>query len=320
MSMLLLLCVSQFGLPQNRANSSAVQDSTIKVDVDLVIINATVTDREDHAVAGLEPTSFRIWEDKVQQQIAYVSAEDVPASLGIVLDISGSMQDKISAARAAAVAFLKDGISEDEYFLVEFNGHPRVAQDFTRNISQLRNRLTSGRAHGMTAMYDAVYLSLEKLKAGRNPKKALLLITDGDDNQSRYKVSELAEFLKEGDVQIYAIGIAHDNSELSRGGSDRAAIEELTELSGGGAFFPDSVQELEEICTKIALELKTQYVIGYKSTNLTKDGKWRKIHLELDRHKRRHHLTVRSKSGYYAPVDKHLRPKISYRSRAVRRT
>jgi len=95
--------------------------------VDLVIINATVTDREDHAVAGLEPTSFRIWEDKVQQQIAYVSAEDVPASLGIVLDISGSMQDKISAARAAAVAFLKDGISEDEYFLVEFNGHPRVA-------------------------------------------------------------------------------------------------------------------------------------------------------------------------------------------------
>ncbi len=152
----------------------------------------------------------------------------------------------------------------------------------------------------MTAMYDAVYLSLEKLKAGRNPKKALLLITDGDDNQSRYKVSELAEFLKEGDVQIYAIGIAHDNSELSRGGSDRAAIE--------------------EICTKIALELKTQYVIGYKSTNLTKDGKWRKIHLELDRHKRRHHLTVRSKSGYYAPVDKHLRPKISYRSRAVRRT
>jgi len=151
-------------------------------------------------------------------------------------------------------------------------------------------------------MYDSVYLGLEKLKEGNNPKKALLLITDGEDNRSRYTFSNVKDFVKEQDVQIYGIGIVDDwSSNLGAGHTGRAMVEELSDLTGGRAFFPDSVYELEDICTKIAVELKNQYVIGYKSTNEAKDGKWRKLRLKVNPPKGLPRLSVRAKSGHYAP-------------------
>jgi Ca-activated chloride channel family protein len=297
--------VARAGQSEKAQSNSAdkSQNQTLKVDVDLTLVNATVTDPLNRYVSGLEQEHFQIWEDKIEQKIEYFSSEDVPMSLGMIFDVSGSMKDKISTARDAAVTFLKTGNPDDEYFLVEFANRPEVASDFTTDISKLQSKIIFTPAKGMTAMYDAVYVGLEKLKAGNNPKKALLLITDGEDNRSRYTFQNVKDFVKEQDVQIYAIGITDEwNSQLSAGRTGRAMLEELADLTGGRAFFPDSVYELEDICTKIAIELKNQYVIGYHSTNQAKDGKWRKLRLKVNPPKGIQHLNVKSKAGYYAPM------------------
>jgi Ca-activated chloride channel homolog len=276
---------------------------TLKIDVDLVLVNATVTDSLNRYVSGLESQHFQIWEDKVEQKVEYFNAEDVPISVGVIFDVSGSMKDKIATAQKAAATFLKTGNPDDEYFLVEFANRPEVASDFTTDVTKLQSKLIMAPAKGMTAMYDSVYLGLEKLREGSNPKKALLLITDGEDNRSRYTFQNVKDFVKEQDVQIYGIGIVDDfSSQLGAGHTGRAMVEELADLTGGRAFFPDSVYELEDICTKIAVELKNQYVIGYHSTNGAKDGKWRKLRLKVNPPKGIQHLNVRSKQGYYGPT------------------
>lgn len=297
------LMVARAGRSQKLQRTAADKEQTLKVDVDLVLVNATVTDPLNRYVSGLEQEHFQVWEDKIEQKIEYFSSEDVPMSLGMIFDVSGSMKDKISTSRDAAVTFLKTGNPDDEYFLVEFANRPEVASDFTTDISKLQSKIIFTPAKGMTAMYDAVYVGLEKLKTGNNPKKALLLITDGEDNRSRYTFQNVKDFVKEQDVQIYAIGITDEwNSQLSAGRTGRAMLEELADLTGGRAFFPDSVYELEDICTKIAIELKNQYVIGYHSTNAAKDGKWRKLRLKVNPPKGIQHLNVKSKAGYYAPM------------------
>lgn len=300
------LMLARAGRGQKTQTNSADKPSpnqTLKVDVDLTLVNATVTDPLNRYVSGLEQEHFQVWEDKIEQKISYFSSEDVPLSLGMIFDVSGSMKDKISTSRDAAVTFLKTGNPDDEYFLVEFANRPEVASDFTTDISKLQSKIIFTPAKGMTAMYDAVYVGLEKLKTGNNPKKALLLITDGEDNRSRYTFQNVKDFVKEQDVQIYAIGITDEwNSQLSAGRTGRAMLEELADLTGGRAFFPDSVNELEDICTKIAIELKNQYVIGYHSTNAAKDGKWRKLRVKVNPPKGIQHLNVKSKAGYYAPM------------------
>jgi len=275
----------------------------IRIDVDLVLVTATVTDPQNRFVTGLEQENFQVFEDRVEQKIEYFSSEDVALTVGIVFDVSGSMKDKLSTARDAAVTFLKTGNPDDEYFLVSFASRPEVVEDFTTDISRLQNHLIFTPAKGMTALYDSVYVGLEKLKDGSNSKKALLLITDGEDNRSRYTFSNVKEFVKEQDVQIYSIGIVNDwNSQLGSGRTGRALVEELSELTGGRAYFPDSVYELEDICTKIAIELKNQYVLGYRSTNEAKNGKWRNLRVRVNPPKGLPHLNVRAKSGYYGPT------------------
>jgi len=288
-------------LQENSAEKKTNQ--TLKVDVDLVLVNATVTDQLNRYVSGLESKHFQVWEDKIEQKVSYFNAEDVPISIGIIFDVSGSMKDKIGTAREAAATFLKTGNPDDEYFLVTFANRPEVVADFTTDVTKLQSKLLLTPAKGMTAMYDSVYVGLEKLKEGTNPKKALLLITDGEDNRSRYTFQNVKDFVKEQDVQIYGIGIVDEwNSQLSAGHTGRAMIEELADLTGGRAFFPDSVYELEDICTKIAVELKNQYVLGFHSTNGAKDGKWRKLRVRVNPPKGIEHLNVRAKSGYYAAM------------------
>jgi Ca-activated chloride channel family protein len=271
----------------------AAKAQTLKVDVPVVLVNATVSDLKGRLVAGLERQHFRLWEDSIEQEVEYFSLEDMPVSVGLVFDTTGSMAEKLSAARNAATAFLKTSNPRDEYFLIEFSDQPKLVQEFTTDLSKLQKRIFSTSASGLTPLFDAVHLGLEKITDGKNTKKALLIITDGEDNHSRYTFSDIREFAREHDAQIYAIGLV--DSLLGQ-----TTIKDLVETSGGRAFFPSSVNQLEDICTRIAIELKNQYLLGYRSTNEVKDGSWRQIRVEIKAPKGLPPLSVRARAGYYA--------------------
>ena len=261
---------------------------TISVDVDLVLINATVTMPDGRFVTNLDKQNFQLWEDSVEQKIEYFSSEDVPLTVGIIFDASGSMSPFLGMARSAAVTFLRMGNRTDEYFLVEFNDKPRITVDFTSDISKLQNKLLFIPAKGLTALFDAIYLGMDTVRKGTHPKKALLVITDGEENHSRYSFSNVRDFVREQSVQIYAIG-------------PDAPLSSLAELTGGKSF-DASFRDLEDICVKIGVELKNQYIIGYRSTNESKDGRWRKVQLKVNPPRGLPKLNVRGKTGYYAPT------------------
>jgi len=257
----------------------------LKVDVDLVLVNATVTDAEGRYVVGLEKENFQVWEDKTEQPIEYFSAEDAPISAGLIFDASSSMRPILSYAQQAALAFLETSGGRDEYFLVAFNDRPRVEVDLTSDISKLQSQIIFMPAKGSTALYDAVYLGMEKLRKASNPKRALITITDGEENHSRYSFSNLREFVKEQNVQIFSIGAW-------------GPINNLVQLTGGYAFHGDG---LADICQKIAVELKNEYVIGYRSTNTARNGTWRKVQVKVKPPRGLGRLNVRAKTGYYGP-------------------
>ena len=267
---------------------------TLKVDVPVVLVNTTVSDLKGRLVAGLERQNFRIWEDDVEQRVEYFSLEDMPLSVGLVFDTTGSMADKLSVARNAALAFLKTSNPRDEYFLIEFSDQPKLVQGFTTDTSQLQKHIFSTAAQGLTPLFDAVHMGLETVTGGKNTKKALLVITDGEDNHSRYTFSDVREFTREQEAQIYAIGLV---SSLA----GQATIKDLVETTGGRAYFPGSVNQLEDICTRIAIELKNQYLLGYRSSNEARNGQWRQIHVEVKPPKGLPPLAIRARTGYYAP-------------------
>jgi len=267
----------------------AQQQKSLRVDVDLVMVNATVTDADNKLVTDLKPENFQIFEDKVEQKIRYFSTEEEPLSLGIVFDVSHSMESKIALARDAAATFLDTGTPEDEYFLVEFSSRARVTEDFTTDVARLRDHLAFVPPQGETAMYDAVYLAMSKVRKGQNPKKAILLITDGEDNHSRYSRGDIRRFARESDVQIFSIDLG------------RALIAELSDMTGGHSF-RGKASDLEDICSKIAQELKNQYVLGYASTNTNKDGKYRKVSIRVNPPAGLSRLHIRAKDGYYGPT------------------
>jgi len=286
----ILASVILFGAVAIYAQNVSPSQKSLKVDVDLVMVNAIVTNGDNQVVTDLKPEHFELYEDKISQDIRYFAKDTAPLSLGIVFDVSHSMEKKIDFARDAAVTFLENGTPDDEYFLVEFSSRAHVSEDFTTDISRLRDRLAFRPAIGTTALYDAVYLGLSKVKSGQNPKKALLLITDGEDNHSRYSRSDIRQFIRESDVQIYIIDLG------------RALVGELAEMSGGRSY-RGSIHEIEDICEKIAMELKSQYVIGYESTNPTKDGEWRRIRVRVAPATGMSKLNVRAKEGYFAPAN-----------------
>jgi len=261
--------------------------NTLRVSVDVVLVNVTVTDSRNETVTGLAQEDFELFEDKVQQDIRYFSNEDAPVSLGVIFDASGSMDEKAAFARDAAITFLKTSTREDEFFLVQFSDYAWLTQDFTTNVSRVESRLASLRTQGSTALYDALYLGLTKVSAGLHSRKALLLITDGVDNHSRYSRGDIRRFLREADVQVYSIDLG------------RALIGEFSDITGGHSY-RTSINGLWETSRKIAAEMKNQYVLGYVSSNATKDGTWRKIRVKVDPAARKGRLSVRAKDGYYA--------------------
>ncbi len=266
-----------------------------RVDVDMVVVRVTVTDPLNRYVVGLEQDHFQLFESKVEQSIKHFSRDNSPISAGFILDISGSMSDNIMSARNSVVRFLKDGNPRDEYLLVSFNDRTSVVQDFTSQAENLQSEMSITNPKGRTALYDAIYLGLEKMSKAHNEKKALIVITDGEDNSSRYTFSEVKQFVKESDVQIYVIG---ERGELGYG---RGVITEIIRLTGGRAFFPNSFKQLDYFVDLIHTELRNQYVLGYLPTNRDYKGKWRKIQVKLDPPEGLPKLIIRTKKGYFAP-------------------
>ncbi len=279
--------------------------ATIKVDVPLVLINVTVTDPMARLVTGLEKDHFSLTEDKIDQEITQFGAEDAPISLGIVFDSSGSMGHKMSKAREAVAQFFKTANPDDEFFLVQFNDRPEMMSGFTRSLEEIQNRLTFTQSKGRTALLDAIYLAINRMKEASNTKKALLVISDGGDNSSRYTGREIKRLVKEAEVQIYAIGIYEPVSSRGRTPEELSGpslLTEIAEQTGGRQFPVENLNELPDVAARIGIELRNQYVLGYVPMNQNKDGKWRRVRIKLKKIRGMPPLRAHFRLGYYAPT------------------
>lgn len=273
----------------------------MQVDVDLVLVNVTVTDDWNRIVTGLDKENFAVVEGNEVQMVRHFSSEDAPISLGVIFDMSGSMSDKIEKARAAVIEFFKTANPLDEFFMVTFNDRPQLRADFTKSVEDVQGKLVFTVPQGTTALLDAIYLGISKMKDAHNAKKALLIISDGGDNHSRYTENEIKSMVKEADVQIYAIGIFSPNPAQPEEVAGPALLGEISNVTGGRLFTISNPNELADVATKIGIELRNQYVLGYRPNNKTRDGHWRKIKVKLIPPKGLPHLNVYAKTGYYAP-------------------
>lgn len=267
----------------------------LRVDVDLVTVRVSVMNPLNRYITGLGQEHFKIFENKIEQDIAHFSNHESPVSLGFVLDVSGSMQINILSARSSIIRFLEQGNSGDEFFLVTFNNQAALTEDFTLAQNQIQNQIALTHPKGQTALFDAVYFSLDKIQVAHHQKKALIVVTDGEENFSRYSFGKLRDFAKELDFQIYVIG------QPGPLGTGLRNIGKMASLTGGRAFFPTNFKQLEYFVGLIQAELHNQYVIGYRPTNRNYQGKWRNTKVLLDLSEGSPKLSVRTKAGYFAP-------------------
>jgi len=271
------------------------------VDVNLVLVNVTVTDDWNRIVTGLDKQNFAVAEGSENQEVKVFSNEDAPISLGVIFDMSGSMSDKIEKARAAVIEFFKTANPADEFFMITFNDRPELRADFTKSVEDVQGKLVYTVPQGSTALLDAIYMGVNKMKDAHNTKKALLIISDGGDNHSRYTEGEIKSMVKEADVQIYAIGVFSLSPSQPEEIAGPALLGDVTNVTGGRLFTISNPNELSDVATKIGIELRNQYVLGYRPSNKAKDGRWRKIKVKLIPPKGLPHLNVYAKTGYYAP-------------------
>jgi len=291
--------------PRLGAKTESRPEANIRVESTLVLIPVTVTDPMNRFVTGLEKENFKLFEDKQPQEITQFSSEDAPLSVGVVFDCSGSMGHKLEKSRQAVAQFFKLANPEDEFFLVQFNDSAQLIQPFTRNLEEIQNRLTFVQSKGRTALLDAVYMALQEIKKARNPRRALLLISDGGDNSSRYTETEIKSLVKETDAQIYAIGIYEGMGARGRTPEEAngpALLTEIAEVTGGRQYAVDNINELPDVAAKIGVELRNQYVLGYSPQNKTRDGKYRRVQVKLVQPKGMPLLRPFWKQGYYAPA------------------
>ncbi len=279
--------------------------SNIRVDTSLVLIPVTVTDPLNRFVTGLEREHFKLLEDKIEQEIKQFASEDAPLSVGLVFDASGSMGAKLNKSRQAAAQFFKTANPEDEFFLVQFNDRPELVVPFTHNTEEIQNRLAFTNARGRTALLDGVYLAMNQMKKAKNTRKAVLILSDGGDNSSRYTESEIKNAVREADVQIYAIGIfepIHARGRSAEELSGPGLLNEMAEQTGGRHFAVENLNELPDIAAKIGIELRNQYVIGYSPSNQMRDGKYRRVQVKLNQPRGLPPLRPFWRQGYYAPA------------------
>ena len=282
--------------PEQRAKPEQKQDDRIRLETKLVSTIITVSDPYGRFVTGLSKEHFEVYDENVKQEIAIFSDDDAPLTLGIIYDVSGSMSDLTQRSFSALRKFFATSHDDDEFFVIAFNDKPKLVQDFTASPNEILNKTVFIKAKGSTALYDATYLAVEKVKQGRHPKKALLILSDGLDNNSRYSGKELRNLLKEADVQIYSIGW----TELFQGAG---ILKQLSEWSGGRAFFPLDDRMIGDIYTRIAVMLRHQYVIGFYPSDTSAKTQWRSLRVKVNAPKGLGRLSLSYKNGYqsFAP-------------------
>ena len=280
---------------------------TIGVNVDLVLMYASVFDQDGRFVKGLNRDNFKLYEDGVQQQIESFAQEDVPVSIGILLDLSGSMKGKINQVNKAALAFIRASNPQDQVFLIGFNDEIELLQDFTSDIDEVTDALENALVTGGTALYDAIYLGVQKAHEGKMPKKAIVVISDGEDRDSFYKLDELIDKVQESDVQIFCVGFMDPIPDKgffgkwSKSAEEKAqeVLKRVAHETGGKAFFPGKIDDIHQIVSEIATELRSQYSLGYFSSNSARDGSFRRVKIQLTGGSAANNL-IRYRRGYYA--------------------
>ena len=275
----------------------------LRKDVDLVLVPVTVTDPMNRLVTGLEKENFQLTDNGQPQEIRHFSSEDAPISLGVIFDISGSMADKIDKSREAVVEFFRTANPQDEFFLITFSEKPEVLADFTSSVEDIQSKLVYAAAQGPDRFAGRHLPGHESDAQGALRAKALLIISDGGDNHSRYTEGEIKSMVREADVQIYGIGLYDRDFKTPEEREGPALLSEVTEVTGGRTFTISNPNELADVATKIGIELRNQYVLGYRPTNPARDGKWRKIKVKLNPPKGLPPLHVYAKTGYYAPTE-----------------
>ena len=274
----------------------------IRVNVNLVLVPLTVTDPMDRLVTGLEKENFFIYENNHLETIKSFSTDDAPVSIGVIFDLSGSMSNKVIRARDSILEFMKTSNPQDEFFVIGFNDRPELIEDFTSSVDQIEARLAIVKAEHRTALLDAIYYGLNKMKQAKYERKALLVVSDGGDNRSRYTEGEVRAVVRESGVQIYSIGIFDPYAATTEERLGPLLLNDISDETGGRLFRVDDVAEMGDIATKISAELRNEYVIGYKPDNDKHDGKWRKLKVRLVPPAGLPQLTVHARTGYYAPL------------------
>ena len=277
----------------------------LQVDVNMVLVNVTVTDPYDRIVTGLDKDNFQVFDEKVEQQIESFSTEDAPISVGLIFDSSGSMSDKIQKSKEAALQFFRTSNPQDEFMLINFSDRPNLIAGFTSKFENIQDQLLFVKSGGRTALLDAIYLGLNEMKKATTNRRALLVISDGGDNHSRYTENDIKRAVKESDVQIYAVGIFEPLASRARTTEEAGGpslLAGLAEVSGGRIFSVEDTNELPDIAEKISIELRNQYVIGYRPSNLVRDGRWRRIKVKLSPPRGLPPLQTYARTGYYAPT------------------
>lgn len=307
----LLFLITQPSLAQPQeclpSQTSQPDEYTIRVNADSVVLHATVQNRKRILVSGLGKENFQIYEDKVLQQIDYFSHEDIPVTVGLVVDNSGSMRPKRTEVIAAALAFARSSNPADQMFVVNFNEHVSFGlpndTPFTDNSAQLQLALSRIAADGETALYDAAAAAIEHLKMGNRDKKVLIVISDGGDNASKHNLAQIMATARQSDAIIYTIGLFN----VEDPDKNPHVLEQLAKDTGGEAFLPESLSEVVPICEQIARDIRNQYTLAYVPTNRKQDGAYRNIqvHAGAPGHGR---LIVRTRTGYTAPLKSQATP------------
>jgi Ca-activated chloride channel family protein len=275
--------------------------ASIRVNVDMVLVPVTVTDPMNRLVTGLEKENFQIFDNNVGEKIKSFATEDAPLSIGIVFDLSGSMSGKFNRARKALTAFLRTCNPLDEFFVVGFNDRPAIVVDYTSDVEDVEARMVMLRPENRTALIDAMYLGLDKLKSAKYERKALLVISDGGDNRSRYTEGELTRAVRESEVQIFSMGIFDEYASTEEEQNGPLLLNGLSEMTGGRMYKCPDTEMLSDVAEKISRQLRDEYVIGYTPTDRKRDGTWRKLKVRLMPPAGLPDLTPHSREGYYAP-------------------
>jgi Ca-activated chloride channel family protein len=276
--------------------------SFIRLNTDLVLVPVTVTDPMNRLVTGLERTDFEIYDNNQKEKIASFSSDDAPVSIGIVFDLSGSMNSKLVRARDAILSFIKTANPQDEFFVIGFNDRPALVEDFTSSVDDIEARLATLHAEHRTALLDAIYYGIVKMRQAKHQRKALLVVSDGGDNRSRYTEGEVKAIVRESDVEIFSMGIFDPYAPTPEERMGPQLLQDLSDSSGGRMFRVNDIDELGDIAEKISMELRNQYVIGYRPSDLARNGKWRKVKVKINPPPGLPPLTVYARNGYYAPL------------------